>query len=221
MMADYIPAADAEFDAWQTNFVDYATANMAELGLDAADLTPIDTAQTEWATDYPAHVTAVANAESARAAKDGARAGYVTLVRALVRRLQASSTITDAQRAALGITVPGMNPTPSGPPESRPLVTIDCSQRLRHLIGFTDETTPTRRAKPAGVLGAEIWVKVGGTAPTDPSELRFMGLSTRAPFTAEFAGTDGGQIAYYWVRWVNNTGEKGPWSETASATIGA
>jgi len=220
-MADYIPAADAEFNAWQTNFLDYASANSVELGLDAADLTPLEAAQAEWETDFPAHVTAVANAESARADKDEARGGYVALVRALVRRLQASATITDAQRAALGITVPGMNPTPAGPPETRPLVSIDCAQRLRHIIGFVDETTPTRRAKPAGVLGAEIWVKVGGDAPTDPSELRFLGLSTRAPFTADYPGTDGGQIAYYWVRWANSRGEQGPWSETASATIGA
>lgn len=28
-MADYIPAPDAEFNAWQTNFVTYATANLA------------------------------------------------------------------------------------------------------------------------------------------------------------------------------------------------
>lgn len=220
-MADYIPAPDAEFNSWQANFVDYANANLAALGLDAADMAPIDAAQGDWDVDFPAHVTAVAAAESARAEKDASRAAYVTLVRALVRRLQASSTITDAQRAALGITVPGSSPTPAGPPETRPLVSIDCSQRLRHLVGFVDETTPTRRAKPVGVLGAEVWVKVGDVAPTDPSELRFLGLSTRAPFTADYGGDDGGKIAYYWVRWVNNRGEKGPWSETASATIGA
>jgi hypothetical protein len=29
------------------------------------------------------------------------------------------------------------------------------SQRLQHTINFTDSATPTRKAKPAGVLGAE------------------------------------------------------------------
>ncbi len=32
---------------------------------------------------------------------------------------------------------------------------------------------------------------------------------------------DGGKTARYVLRWVTTTGEKGPWSETASATIGA
>ncbi len=38
---------------------------------------------------------------------------------------------------------------------------------------------------------------------------------------AHYSGADGGQTAHYMLRWVNTTGEKGPWSETASATIGA
>ena len=36
-MADYIPAPDAEFNSWQVNFVTYANANLAALGLVAAD----------------------------------------------------------------------------------------------------------------------------------------------------------------------------------------
>ncbi len=43
-MADYIPAADAEFNAWQQNFVTYANAHLVDLGLVAGDLTPITAA---------------------------------------------------------------------------------------------------------------------------------------------------------------------------------
>jgi hypothetical protein len=32
---------------------------------------------------------------------------------------------------------------------------------------------------------------------------------------------DGGKTVRYMVRWVATTGKKGPWSETASATVGA
>ncbi len=45
-MADYIPGPDASFHAWQSNFVTYANGNLAALGLVAADMTPITTAQT-------------------------------------------------------------------------------------------------------------------------------------------------------------------------------
>ncbi|MEK7710360.1 MAG: hypothetical protein AAB341_00555 [Planctomycetota bacterium] len=38
---DYIPRGDAEFNAWQANFVTYANANLVNLGLVIGDLTTI------------------------------------------------------------------------------------------------------------------------------------------------------------------------------------
>ena len=49
----------------------------------------------------------------------------------------------------------------------------------------------------------------------------FVALDTRTPYTLDFAASDGGKNANYLLRWVNPAGEKGPWSETATATIGA
>jgi hypothetical protein len=168
-----------------------------------------------------AHVAAQANAQSARATKDGNRTTLEALIRALVRRLQASSSVSDAEREALGITVPDLGAAAAASPSTRPICQIDTSQRLRHTIDFTDESTPTRKAKPAGVMGAEIWVKIGPTPPVDPSELTFLAVDTRTPYTTDFDGADGGKQAHYMLRWVNTRGETGPWSETATATIGA
>ena len=101
------------------------------------------------------------------------------------------------------------------------MVTVDGGQRLLHVIAFADEATPTRTAKPKGVMGAEVWVKVGEPAPVDESELTFLALDTRTPYTAKYVGADANKVAHYMLRWVNTRGQKGPWSETASATIGA
>lgn len=46
-------------------------------------------------------------------------------------------------------------------------------------------------------------------------------LDTRTPYTLDFDGPDGGKNAHYMLRWLNAKGQKGPWSETATATIGA
>ncbi len=222
MAVDYIPQADGSFDSWQTNFVAYATANAAALGLDPlVDIPPLTAAQTTWATDLPANTAAQAAAQSARQAKDGARSTFEGVIRPLVARLQASGDVDDTERQALGITVRDVIATPSAIPTTRPLVTVDTGQRLRHVIAFVDELTPTRKAKPAGVMGAELWVKIGDPAPVDPGELGFLAVDTRTPYTADFAGGDANKVAHYMLRWVNTRGEKGPWSETASATIGA
>jgi hypothetical protein len=92
-------------------------------------------------------------------------------------------------------------------------------QRLRHTIEFPDESTPTPR--PAGVMGAEIWVKIDGPPPVDPGELTFLAVDTRTPYVTEFDGADGGKTAHYMLRWINSRAETGPWSQTVSATIGA
>jgi hypothetical protein len=219
-MADYIPAADATFQAWQANFLSYASANAAALGLTPADLTPLTAAQTGWATAFPAHLAAVNAAKAAKQTKDEARAAYIALVRPLVRKLQASSVVSDAEKAALGITV-AATPTPIGPPTTMPLVSVECGNRLQHTLRFVDSATPTRKAKPAGVLGAEIWSKVGEPPPAGEGDLRIAAVDTAAPFVLNFDAAEGGKTAYYWLRWVSPTGERGPWSEQAAATIAA
>ncbi|HUT90487.1 MAG TPA: hypothetical protein VMY37_13380 [Thermoguttaceae bacterium] len=220
-MADYIPGADGAFDSWQENFATYVLANLAALGLDALEIADMNAARAAWSTGYPAHSAAQAAAESARETKDTARQAYEAEIRPLVRQLQASPDVDNTERAAMGITVPDATPTAAVPPATRPVVTVDTAERLRHVIAFQDEATPTRKAKPQGVMGAEIWVKIGDPAPVDPSELEFLAVDSRTPYTTDFDGADGGKTAHYMLRWLNTRGEKGPWSETASATIGA
>jgi hypothetical protein len=109
--------------------------------------------------------------------------------------------------------------TPAAAAATRPVGMVSTAQRLRHEIRFVDEATPTRKAKPDGVMGCEIWVKVGTTPPADPAECTFLALDTASPYTAEYPGADAGKTAYYLLRWVTTRGEKGPWSETVAATI--
>ena len=222
MSSNYIPSPDGDFDTWQTNFYTYANAHLVDLGLVAADLTPITTARTAWTNGLAANAAAQTTARAARQTKDDSRAAYETLIRSLVRRLQASPSVDNAERQALGITVQDdvVTRTAASAAGTRPVGVVDTSERLRHTIRFFDETTPQSRAKPDGVMGCEIWVKVGDPAPVDPSELQFLTLDSSTPYLAEYDGKQGGQKAHYMLRWVTTRGDKGPWSETVSATIG-
>lgn len=223
MAAGYIPDADGAFDAWQVNFLAYAAVHAAELGLKPADVTPAVDAGEQWHSDYLRHLAARQAAAAATQTKNGSRRALVDLVRPLVARIQASPQVDDAERAALGITVPDRSPTPAPAPASRPIVRVDFSRRLHHLIRFADERMPTRRARPRGVIGAEVWVKVsppGEDPPADPAELTFLSLATRPPAVAEYTGAEAGRMAHYMLRWLSTRGEAGPWSETASATVG-
>jgi hypothetical protein len=218
MTQDWIPTSDTDLSAWVQNFLTYANANLTPLGLIPENLLNLQGAVTTWGPAYSDHVAAQTAAQSARQHKDTVRENIETALRPLVNRIQTTPSVTDAHRQALGITVRSTTRTAVAAPTTRPAASVDTSQRLRHTISFVDELTPGSRGKPDGASGCEIWVKVG-SAPTDPSELRYLATDTRTPYVAEFDGADSGKTAYYMLRWVSTRGEPGPWSQTVSGTI--
>jgi len=222
-MSDYIPVADGGFQVWANNFMGYANSHPADLGLAAADLTQLSNMQTDFNAKMTANIAAHQAAQSARQAKDTSRNEFKSAIRQLVRQLQVSGDVDDPERKLLGITVADKIRTANTAAiTTRPIGQVDTGQRLRHKIRFADETTPTRKAKPAGIMGCEIWVRVlpaGSAAPGGADGLSFVFMDTASPHTVEYDGDDGGKMAHYMLRWVKKGGTKGPWSETISATI--
>ena len=226
-MAGYIPDSDETFETWQLHFVDVlANSTPANLGVLPAELTALQTQSGAFQTLLGDFQDAQSSARSARSAKDAGRQTLEGTIRPLVRRLQASPAMTDELRVALGITVADTTISrPAATTMTRPTVTVDTSGRLAHVLDFRDEATLERRAKPAGVRGCEIWVKIGGTPPAeiahgqDPGDMRFLALDTATPYLAAYSEADAGKTAYYLCRWIASDGTKGLWSETVEATI--
>lgn len=222
--SNFIPRADADFDTWQNGFTSLA-ADFLINNLISEDLAlQLFNAQELWDAVYADHVKKKAAAEGATQQKDDARAKYEALAREAARAIQGFPSVTDADRASMGITVRQSTRTPTPTPTSAPLARVETSLRLRHTIRFTDSSTPTRRAKPKGTLGAEVRLKLvdaGTPTPTDPAALQFLSLSTDGSATAEFESKDGGKTAVYMLRWVGPGGIAGPWSEPYSATVAA
>lgn len=223
MSRDFLPSRDPEFTDWQDNFLTYANANLAALGLVAADLAPLLADQGDWKAKYTAHIAATAAAEAATQAKKTSRSNFARDIRSLVRRIQARPQTTNAQRASLGINIPSPR-SPIAAPSTSPLALVDISNRLQHTVNYRDSSTPDRRGRPTGVAGAEIFMTIvpaGAAVPTDPSEYQYVATDSAAPWVREFTPADAGKTACYLLRWVNPTSETGPWSEPAGATIAA
>lgn len=216
---DFIPSADSLFFNWVKIFAEFIDANFAALGLTTAQNTALQTILSKWLIDYPAHLSAQATATSLAQKKDSTRDDIEKLVREYTALIQANSSVTNEQRAALGITVPKSTKTPSPVPATRPMAYVDNKNRLEHIIHFFDESTPKSKAKPEGVRACEIRMKIGGTPPTDEKELTYLASDTRSPYIVHFNGEDAGKMAHYMLRWLNTRNEPGPWSETISVTI--
>jgi hypothetical protein len=56
---------------------------------------------------------------------------------------------------------------------------------------------------------------------SDPTNFTFLTMTTKPSFRATFKPAEEGKTAIYMARWVNTRGEKGPWSEVATATVAA
>jgi hypothetical protein len=223
-MADFIPRRDSEFAVWVTRYSAALGVFYTAHGLDPDELLTFQLAVGAWNTGYTAHVAAQAAAQAARQTKDAARARAESLARPLAAYVQALSFTTDADRATLGITVHGGAALPSRHLSTAPIAQVKEGGRLTHQVRLVDESTPTRRARPRGVLGAEVWVKLveaDQPAPTDPNEMSFLTMTTKPSFRAEFKAAEGGKTAVYMARWINTRGEKGPWSDIATATVAA
>jgi hypothetical protein len=218
---DWIPDPDGAFDTKFNLFNIFTQANGTTRGLSAGQLTELDDKHGDWSTSYDAHLAEQATAQMKAQTKNTARDAAETVMRALARIMQQHPAMTDADRAAAGLNVRDTTRTAAAAPTSRPIGVVDTSQRLRHTIYFKDENTPNSKKKPDGIMGAEIWCYLGATPPVDASLCSFVALDTSSPYVVDYEGEDAGKIAHYFIRWVNTRGEKGPWSETVSATIGA
>lgn len=221
MPQDYIPRDDPGFDGFQSAFRIYVNANLANLGLTGldADVIAMNAEGTSWDTEYPAHLSAQNAATGAKQTKDNRHGAYEIVLRRLAQRLQESAAVSDAELAAMGLTIRDLEPSPIPDPTSRPVGTADTSQRLQIGLSWTDEGTPASKAKPFGVVGANIFMKLGGPPPTDLSQCEFIGFATRTPFTEQFDGTQANQTAHFILQWVGTRGGGGPISETVSATV--
>lgn len=242
---DYIPRSDPEFSAWVNHCFTSIWTFYEDRGLDNKPLITLRDALDLWNADYPAHIAARAAAEAARETKDARRELVERLLRPIAAFVQAYPDTTNAERAAIGITVrraPARG-APAPLPDAAPLLRIDIPARLSHtlrLINARDAGASgrARGGKPRGTLGAEVWVRIAGSPATEPAApviasadaastgappgpFAYLTLSTRPVLRTDFPQNLAGKTAVYITRWVGTRGDKGPWSEPTSATIAA
>jgi hypothetical protein len=221
-MADYLPSPDASLADWMENFVGYAASRMVQFGFTASDLTPVTDTFTDWSNKYAEQRNAKAMAAATTKQKDNLRVAFEGAVRPLVKRIQASPTVTDEDRIAMGLSVSGAGGNGLAMATiCRPVGYANGGQSLQHTIHFVNEGQEgSSRAKPQGMHGCEIWMKVG-EMPAGPSEMSYVATPTRTPYIVRHAESDAGKTAWYRLRWISKQNEPGPWSEVIQATIAA
>ncbi|HEY0049634.1 MAG TPA: hypothetical protein VGB68_10135 [Pyrinomonadaceae bacterium] len=210
--------SDHELSAQVRLMNDNATGDEASYGL-TASLTAALKAELDGFDDDLATLEGLeASENAARGAKNNRRAKIIELTRKQMGLIR-STVGNDADKLGkVNLDPLDETRTEAGAPVSVPFALIDLG-KLRHTLNFRDAATPDTDKKPGGILGAEIWYKIGGTAPVDNKECQFLALDTATPYVIQFDGADAGKTVYYLLRWQSKNGDKGDWSDVAQATV--
>lgn len=168
-----------------------------------------------------AQLAAVDAAKAATREKDEAQTQLLHELGSCSRFVKGNDEVSDASLERLGLPPRSTHRTPVRRPTSFPLVDVMSTACVEHTLTIINPDSKTRRGKPHGVTGCEIYVAVSTTVPTAEADYRLVNVATRGTEVVTFNNEEGGKPAHYRVRWVNTRGEVGPFSPVFSATIPA
>lgn len=224
MSATYIPAKDADFALWASNFSALITATPTAYGLIAGDAVAIASVNSPFQAAFLLSTNPATRTSPTVATTRGARASAEAVMRPYAMRINANQSVTNAQRLNLGLTVRVTTPTPIPAPATSPALVLVAAVPGQMELQYRDSSTPTAKAKPFGAVALALFSKVAATPTADPADATFAALVTKTPFLVPFTSPEAGQTATFFARWVTASGpsgiaQNGPWSAPLSVVV--
>jgi hypothetical protein len=217
------PTKDASLVDYSTNFNTRIVASPTTFSLTAGQAAAYTPLHSAFLASYNAMVAARESgtqSQSLTASKDADKVALLRYGRELYALVQASLTVSDADKILLGVTVKDNQPTPIPAPSSAPGMTVvSVDGRLVSLRLF-DLDNPTSRAIPPGVDGALVMSFVGENPPAEASAYTLQGPVSRTALEVQFPvelipGTKVWLIAC----WFNGRKQLGPACSPVSTVI--
>ena len=218
-MSDQFPQSDEAFNTLVNLLVPYVAGHAANLGVSAGAATAMTNKLEIWNDAFADLVAKKAAALAATAAKTDAKNTLTELVRTAIQIIQNNPAVSDEERPLMGLPIPDRTHTRVPVPTTKPVVQIETREHLQHVLHWRDEATPTSKAKPKGVRGAQVRVHIGPNPPADLEQFTWVALDSKTPYLQAYDAADAGKPAYVALRWENTRGETGPWSDVVSTTV--
>jgi hypothetical protein len=219
MAAPYIPRADGEFRDWLNQFANTIAREPWAVMLMPADAEKL----VEMARQYEAAYVKVRagghGPPAAVAEKNRIRREAWSTVRPIAMLIKRNAGIDNALKIELGIHPDHRCQSPIPAPQSAPILAVVEAHNGVHVLRYFDPAAPSRRAKPYGVVGMQMFVAIGDAPARAPAGPGFMTRATRHVFQVPLPPQHQGKTATYFGRWVTQRGLAGPWSAPVSMTI--
>jgi hypothetical protein len=217
-MPDFFPQKDALFFEWAKALIVYVQAHLAAFNIQDAVFQPLLALWNAFSAAY-AKVLDPNRGPVDIAEKNRMRKTFEKALRSFIKAfLEYSPFVSDFDRNEMRLPIHDATPTPVPRPATFPEYDADTSVPSRISLRIWDGTSK-RKAKPAGVHGAEIRWEMRDAPPSKAEDLVNSDFATRTSHTFEFTGDKQGERVYFCLRWENPKGEKGPWGAITSAVI--
>jgi hypothetical protein len=207
------PTTDGGLRTFAQNMSTKVSAAPTTYGLTTTDATALATATSDFTTALNGCDPAI-RTKSAVVLKNTKKEALKNLIRQLALKVQGTPTVTDAQKAEIGLSIPSQR-TPVPPPAFAPAVDV-VAVNGRTIELRIHDSQESRRGKPPFCSGAIVFSFVGAEAPADPAAWKGEGITTRTGFQIQFPATvPAGSQVWITAQWYNDKAQTGP----ASAPI--
>ena len=210
---------DSGLRVWANQAANILTATPVVYGLTLEQAVSFSTKAQNFDTAMVAATNPVLRTVVTIAEKDEARSQLELAARNTIAIIMSDTTVTTAQKAAIGI-------SDRKPPSPRPIPTSSPNIDILSVVGRTvkirlhgDDTA--RRGKPTDVMAANIFTYTGGpTPPSIGSEWKFQGTTTRPIVDIDFDPSSQAGTAFITACWFNARGG-GPATSPVSVNLPA
>jgi hypothetical protein len=215
-----IPSAPALFDGFQAVLAASCVTNAATWNLPSELVASIAAMKSEWDAAYALAANRNTSSPAVTAARNALFLDYRDLAdRVMHDYIVGNSEVSEADKTAFGIHLRNRSRTRAARPSTVPVLEIDNRSIYAHRIDFHDSDTPHTRSRATSAAYCELWYKIGGPPPASPEDTTVETSFTKSGQVIRYGNDEAGATVYYFARWVNRKGEKGPWSQMVSALV--
>ena len=219
-VAPYIPAKDAAYNSWLTNFSTLLTASPATYGQTAAAAAAVATATAAWSAAYALVTSPSTKTAATVSAKNTERVNSAAIVRPIAIQISLNQGVASTDKTAIGVNPRTSTPLPITAPTTYPALTIQAALPLQHIIRYRDQlSSPSVKAKAYGAIQVQLFGLPSATPITDPNQLQYLQGTTKSPFLQTWGSATAGERAYYSARYITRKGLVGPWAPIVSFII--
>lgn len=217
MNRDYVPQSHTRFSFFMRNLLTYVGQNIAAwTTIPQERLTELNNAFAEFteASNAALETPTPANHNT----RNEAQANTTRLLRAFVNQFLRFPPVTNSDRIEMGI--PNHDTIRTDHKVVTELVdfVIHVNSQRELSIDFWQEGQP-HKAKPHGYDGAVLVWDILDAPPENQDALNQHTMASRTPYTLIFDETERGKRVYVALRWQNERGITGAWSDIKDAIV--